>query len=155
MQFSGFQRICATVQTSPQPTSECDCHSEKASSPLPSRLGSWTSHRPWTARCALAVSASVPTWGYFLVTFTAAVIKKNLCKNNLMKEENVYYFLSNLSIFLRILCTSALFTWMGDEGLFLLTVGAVHYQRGSRGQELETVLKASIFRKKRVMSAAT
>lgn len=99
MQFSGFQRICATVQTSPQPTSECDCHSEKASSPLPSRLGSWTSHRPWTARCALAVSASVPTWGYFLVTFTAAVVKKYLCKNNLMKEENVYYFLSNLSIF--------------------------------------------------------
>lgn len=119
MQFSGFQRICATVQTSPQPTSECDCHSEKASSPLPSRLGSWTSHRPWTARCALAVSASVPTWGYFLVTFTAAVIKKNLCKNNLMKEENVYYFLSNLSIFfwefyVRVLC---LHEW-GMKGCF-------------------------------------
>lgn len=42
--------------------------------------------------CALSVSASVPTGSYFLVTFTAAVIKKNLCKNNLMKEENVYLF---------------------------------------------------------------
>lgn len=65
------------------------------------------------------------------------------------------YFLSNLSIFLRILCTSTLFTWMEDEGLVLLTVGTVHYHRGSRWQELEMLLKASIFRKKRVMNAAT
>lgn len=44
---------------------------------------------------------------------------------------------------------------MEDEGLFLLTVGTAHYQRGSRGQELETLLKASIFRRKRIMSTTT
>lgn len=119
MQFSGFQRICATVQTSPQPTSECDCHSEKASSPLPSRLGSWTSHRPWTARCALAVSASVPTWGYFLVTFTAAVIKKKSLQKQLdegrkcllFSFKSFYFF---WEFYVRVLC---LHGW-GMKGCF-------------------------------------
>lgn len=119
MQFSGFQRICATVQTSPQPTSECDCHSEKASSPLPSRLGSWTSHRPWTARCALAVSASVPTWGYFLVTFTAAVIKKKSLQKQLdegrkcllFSFKSFYFF---WEFYVRVLC---LHEW-GMKGCF-------------------------------------
>ena len=37
---------------------------------------------------------------------------------------------------------------MEDEGLVLLTVGTAHYHRGTRWQELETPLKAFIFRKK-------